>query len=281
MKKDNSLYLNLGCGSRYLPEWTNVDFVSTNEGVISHNLTLGIPFEDNSFDVVYHSHVLEHFPKNQAEIFISECYRVLKPNGIIRIAVPDLEQIARLYIQQLEMVKNDSTQINKANYDWSVIELYDQTVRENSGGEMAKFWSQSEIINDHWLIERLGGEYLNFKNGLKNSFNKQGNTAKSKFNLKKYFQFSNYRRRFLPYLIGEPKLFELLELARFRRGGEVHQWMYDSYSLGQILKNAGFKEVKKVDAFNSSIKDWTENQWLDVENGNVRKPDSLFMEAKK
>jgi hypothetical protein len=57
--------------------------------------------------------------------------------------------------------------------------------------------------------------------------------------------------------------------------------MYDSYSLSQILNNIGFKEINKVDAFQSNIENWEEYQWLDIENGNVRKPDSLFIEAKK
>jgi predicted SAM-dependent methyltransferase len=278
-------YLNLGCGTRYLPEWTNVDFVKTGEGVIAHNLTLGIPFPDNSFDVVYHSHVLEHFQKNQAETFISECYRVLKPDGIIRIAVPDLEQIARLYIQQLENAKNNPSPLNKTNYDWSVIEIYDQTVRNYSGGEMGKYWSQTDILNEDWIIQRMGSEFLSHRNSIKNrKSDTNSNSGKAKPTLtgwKKYFQLSAYQKQLLLWLSGEAKLFELLELARFRTGGEIHQWMYDSYSLGELLKSAGFKEIQKVDAFNSSIKDWSAHQWLDTEDGKVRKPDSLFMEAVK
>ena len=65
-------YLNLGCGSHYstATEWTNLDFTSLDNNVIAHNLLIGIPFEDNSFDLVYHSHVLEHFSKEDGETFI-------------------------------------------------------------------------------------------------------------------------------------------------------------------------------------------------------------------
>jgi hypothetical protein len=41
-------YLNLGCGDYYHPDWTNVDIISTGEGVIAHDLTQGIPFPDAS-----------------------------------------------------------------------------------------------------------------------------------------------------------------------------------------------------------------------------------------
>ena len=94
--------LNLGCGYRYHSDWTNINFVSTAENVIAHNLKDGIPFSDNSFDVVYHSHVLEHLSKSEAEPFLKECYRVIRPQGVLRVVVPDLEDIARMYLHSLE-----------------------------------------------------------------------------------------------------------------------------------------------------------------------------------
>ena len=62
-------YLNLGCGFTFNENWVNVDFISTGKDVIAHNLTKGIPFNDNSFKAAYHSHVLEHFMKADAENF--------------------------------------------------------------------------------------------------------------------------------------------------------------------------------------------------------------------
>ena len=95
-------YLNLGCGNKFHPAWTNVDVVARGNSVIGHDLRKGISFPDGKFDVVYHSHLLEHFPRAQALPFLRECYRVLKPGGIIRVAVPDLERIARVYLQAFE-----------------------------------------------------------------------------------------------------------------------------------------------------------------------------------
>lgn len=140
-------YLNLGCGYHYSKDevWTNLDFTSTGEHVIGHNLLNGIPFDDHSFDVVYHSHVLEHFSKSDAPAFLKECYRVLKPDAIIRIAIPDLEQIARLYLKYLELgIANPDDENIRANYDWLLIEMYDQTVRNHSGGEMGKYLFQDQ-----------------------------------------------------------------------------------------------------------------------------------------
>jgi len=48
-------FLNPGCGARICsdPRWVHVDFVSSHNRVIGHNLLEGIPFPDASFDVVY------------------------------------------------------------------------------------------------------------------------------------------------------------------------------------------------------------------------------------
>ena len=86
-------YLNLGCGSRYHPDWINIDIVPHGPEVIQHDLSRGIPLPDASCDVVYHTAVLEHMRRSDAAAFLAECYRVLKPGGIVRVGVPDLERI--------------------------------------------------------------------------------------------------------------------------------------------------------------------------------------------
>src|ERR1035437_720851 len=103
MVTDNTIQLlNLGCGKRFHPDWINIDFVSSSKDVIACNLLKGIPYESNTFAVVYHSHVLEHFPKNEVNNFIAECFRVLKKDGIIRIAVPDFEALVKEYLHIME-----------------------------------------------------------------------------------------------------------------------------------------------------------------------------------
>ncbi len=82
--------LNLGCGARFHQDWTNIDLFSRHPKVLSHNLKYPLPFPNESFDAVYHSHVLEHLPRHQAAPFVKECFRVLKHDGIIRVVVPNL-----------------------------------------------------------------------------------------------------------------------------------------------------------------------------------------------
>jgi predicted SAM-dependent methyltransferase len=125
--------LNLGCGEKYHPAWINIDFVSNDKNVIAHNLLKGIPFGDNEVDVVYHAHVLEHFSPEDGKNLVKECFRVLKPGGILRVGVPDLENIIREYIRNLEGAKNGDSEA-AARYEWIKLELLDQMVRHRRGG---------------------------------------------------------------------------------------------------------------------------------------------------
>src|SRR6185436_11986283 len=78
-------YLNLGCGDHFHEAWVNVDLSTKDDRVLRHDLTQPLPFADASFSVVYHSHVLEHFSREQGEQLMRECFRVLKPSGTIRV----------------------------------------------------------------------------------------------------------------------------------------------------------------------------------------------------
>jgi predicted SAM-dependent methyltransferase len=244
--------LNLGCGSSFHEKWTNIDFISNNENVKAHDLRNGIPFNENVFDAVYHSHLLEHFPKSEAPKFLEECFRVLIHGGIIRIAVPNLEEIANQYLINLNKAI-DGDKEAQARYDWIMLELLDQAVRNYSGGEMLEYWKQDPMPAENFVIERLGSEVKGFLNAVRNSNNgHDGNKDISAQNI-----------------------------GNFRLSGEIHQWMYDRFSLGRLLTNTGFKEVTVCKADESKIPNFN-SYLLDIESdGSVRKPDSLFMEAIK
>lgn len=261
-------------------EWKNLDFVSTGEGVVAHNLLQGIPFADNSFDLVYHSHVLEHFSKADGEKFISECLRVLKPTGVIRIAIPDLERIVRTYLKCLEDgLENPHDAIAKANYDWILLEMYDQTVRNHSGGNLAKYLFQDNMVNEQFVFNRIGDE----GRGIRNSFlkNKIKNPKQASGNVPLSGFKSRLKNKVKNYLLAKCGVdLKSNEIGEFRLGGEIHQWMYDRYSLSNLLRSFNADDIKIRDAFTSYIPNW-ESYKLDGNNPSVRKPDSLFVEAIK
>ena len=285
-------YLNLGCGQRYHPNWTNINFASTNEGVISHDLRQGIPFPDRSFDVVYHSHVLEHFSKPEASKFLKECSRVLRPQGILRVVVPDLEEITKAYLNTL---KYADTPEGSANHQWMIIELLDQMVRNYSGGLMGDYLRQENLPNCEFVIQRLGVEAKNIieprkklksdSDAIKPSEPILQSLSSEIFNswIKPFYRWIRYpsyrREKFLSWFLGVE--YEALQIGRFRQQGEVHKWMYDRFSLSKLLEEAGFTQIVQRSATESYVSHWVSYN-LDTEpDGSVYKPDSLFMEAIK
>jgi len=267
-------YLNVGCGSHYIKDtdWSNVDFTANDSYVIEHNLLKGIPFNDSSFDLVYHSHVLEHFSKSDGYNFLMECYRVLKPNGVIRIVIPNLENIVREYLKWIEFgLENQNDKSIQSNYDWIMLEMYDQTVRNSSGGEMGKYLLQDKLVNEDYIYDRIGEEGRMFR---LNNLNRNLSYIPRNIYIT---QFKNILKRIKKSIISKSSF---NEIGKFRSEGEVHQWMYDRYSLTIILRSLGFNEIQIIGAFDSYIKDW-ESFNLDGKNGIVRKPDSLFIEARK
>lgn len=268
--------LNVGCGERIHKDWVNLDFISTAEGVIAHNLLKGIPFADATFDVVYHSHVLEHFTKADGEKLIGECFRVLKPGGIIRIAVPNLEVIANNYVSFLNAAVSGEEHAQQ-KYDWTMMELYDQTVRQHGGGEMGAFIVQDVVPNEDFVRSRIGYFYDVIRSqrtpSVPTSF-----VGKLKQAIKKVPFIKN---SVVGIKSAVKKLFPRYYLGTFRLSGEVHLWMYDRLSLGRLLHNQGFKNPTVEMAATSHIKNWTSYNLDTQADGQVYKPDSLFMEAVK
>lgn len=271
-------YLNVGCGSKYHKLWVNVDMSSNSKDVISANLLKGIPFSDNEFDVVYHSQVLEHIPKEKAENFIKECYRVLKPNGIIRVVVPDLENIVDEYKKYLNKNLEEPTDLSIANYDWIMIEMFDQMVRNQSGGQFSEYFNRPEIINEKYVFERMGFSAKKIRN--------EYLSKDSKFirNFKMAFSSFNMFKKAIKY--GTNRIFQKTlqskasQIGNFRLGGEIHMWMYDRYSLSKLLLDCGFTDVSIKNPFESDIPNWKKYE-LDVKDDLVYDPKSLFMEARK
>lgn len=71
-----------------------------------------------------------------------------------------------------------------------------------------------------------------------------------------------------------------LREGSFRRSGEIHQWMYDRFSLGRLLRDAGFEGARICRAGESDIPGFAEYR-LEISGGRERKPDSLYIEARK
>ena len=88
--------LNLGCNTRIREGYVNVD-KDKYPGVDVVTDVSKLPFPDNYADEVYVSHILEHFPHTKTVDVLKEWHRILKPGGMLKIAVPDFARTIELY----------------------------------------------------------------------------------------------------------------------------------------------------------------------------------------
>jgi predicted SAM-dependent methyltransferase len=94
---ENRMKLHLGSGKRYIPGFVHVDAVDyphINHVTTIDNLSF-IP--DNSVELIYNCHVLEHFKRRELDRVLQEWRRVLKPAGVLRVSVPDFASICEIY----------------------------------------------------------------------------------------------------------------------------------------------------------------------------------------
>ncbi len=120
------LYLNIGCGLVAPLSWTNIDAswnarlarvpgirpllaalrlipseiarIPWPRNIIYHDVRRGLPYPDCVIAGVYSSHMIEHLRRDDGRRFIQECYRVLRPGGVIRLVTPDLAYLATRYV---------------------------------------------------------------------------------------------------------------------------------------------------------------------------------------
>ena len=97
-----------------------------------HDLQKGLPYANNSIDAVYHSHLLEHIDRTEVKVFLMEIFRVLKPNGVQRIVVPDLYFLCKSYVENYEKCINQNKLIKK--HDNYVAAILEQAVRKEASG---------------------------------------------------------------------------------------------------------------------------------------------------
>ena len=276
-----SKMLNIGCGGTYHPDWVNLDVAPADPNVLTVNINNGLPFPAESATACYSSHVLEHLDKAGARNLIAECSRVLIRGGVIRLVVPDLEAMAREYLRILDAVTSGDAS-RELDYDWIMLELYDQAVRNYSGGDMARFLADLSEKDRLFVRARIGVEAEGFwaaKRALPRAY--RLNTLVNKFRLGKLLKRLRQKLAgWLVYLVAGKAAYKNFKMGSFRASGEIHQWMYDRYSLKRMLENSGFVDVKICTANESRIPEYDKYS-LDVLSGIVRKPDSLYIEASK
>lgn len=93
--------INFGSGGEPLPGWINTD-VAWHAGCYL-DATVPWPVPDGSVAHVYADNVIEHLTLEQGRSMLRNCFRALEPGGVVRLATPDVEAVARQYIERGEL----------------------------------------------------------------------------------------------------------------------------------------------------------------------------------
>lgn len=88
------LWINLGARENCDPAtnyegWIGVDIEPKRAMCVQHDLREPIPLPDASVDRIVSEHCFEHIDRESARRLLDECYRLLRPGGLLRVSVPD------------------------------------------------------------------------------------------------------------------------------------------------------------------------------------------------
>ena len=273
MNQQGMYCLNIGCGDHYFNDWVNLD-IEQEANVQYCDINNKLPFGDNSFDLAYSSNVIEHLDRQCVVGFLSEVYRVLKPGGTVRILTPDFERMCREYLVNLEEWDKSGEEVCRLRYDWILLEIFDQMVRERPGGQMAEALRCGEVDREY-VLRRTGDELMGYFSEGNHKILAEKNKNEGGFSVGKWHGVARKCKNAIKELLNRKKAYAV-------RKGERHKWYYDRVSLRFLLQKAGFVGCAIVDYRISRICNWgsmnlDKSRFRDA----PRKPDSIIVEASK
>ena len=99
--------LEIGPGLERLPDFETLNIIDGKNVDYIHDILFQLPFKNESFDLIYASHVMEHIPWYLQKDVFDELYRILKPTGKLEIWVPDgLKIIKMAYDYEINNINN-------------------------------------------------------------------------------------------------------------------------------------------------------------------------------
>lgn len=129
MVEPDPLKIHIGCYHKKIYGFVNTDIrEDVHPDVVCDGLTLE-PFRNNSADLIYSSHCLEHWDRANGRKALQRWYEVLKPGGILRVAVPDFEKLAAHYLfyKDMKWISHSLNGSQKHPFDYHLA-MYDEAL---------------------------------------------------------------------------------------------------------------------------------------------------------
>ena len=166
--------LNIGCGPIKPEGWINIDN-SNRAKLASHlpwldkllvtfhvlkptefdgktrtvDVSSRLPFDDSSVDAVYSGELLEHLTREQGRCFLHECYRVLRPGGMLRVRVPDNYRFWKNYTLAFESIYQDGRKKWRDDHTRWIQMFFDDIC-------VHRPWFKSMTHYHKWMYDEVG-----------------------------------------------------------------------------------------------------------------------------
>ena len=265
-------------GLPHWKEWNNARYsllpYAPTRDVVTVDVRKRLSFPSATFDVVYACHVVEHLDPDEADRFVAEIYRILRPGGLFRVSVPNLEISCMEYLERLEAALAEPSDVNLKKYRWAVLDLIDQNARDRPGGIMFECLQQGDFDPDY-LKHRYGDVFSKYWSKFERS--KQESVRVSQSKLDRMTHHLKRPRQTLYALLR--KWFIFLKASDPRAIGETNGWMYDRLSIKRLMEGQNFVQVSKKAHDKSVIESWKRFRLDESDTGEFQK--SLYVEGRK
>ena len=149
--------LHVGCGTNLLEGWLNTDIIA-HGSIMALDASRTFPIDDSSLDFIFSEHMFEHLTYESGKMMLRECYRTLKPGGILRLTMPTLEFLINLY-------NEPEKELHQQYARWSLQQfapqMYADCIKRGNSLPMAmivnnfmRFWGH-QMIYDFPLLEAM------------------------------------------------------------------------------------------------------------------------------
>lgn len=155
--------LHVGCGTVRLPGWVNADGNAAVRPDLLWDARRPFPLPAQSCSLIYSEHFIEHLGYEDGVRFVTDCHRLLRPGGVLRLATPSLSRIVAKYSSddwrdqdwlrwpEYSFIQTKAQMLNIAMRWWGHEWLYDEEelrrcVTEAGFTDAAYFdWGQSNV----------------------------------------------------------------------------------------------------------------------------------------
>jgi predicted SAM-dependent methyltransferase len=156
LRQNNIRKLHIGCGYHIIDGWLNSDYQAVPKDILQLDATKTFPIPDNEFDYIFSEHMIEHISQPQGTWMLSECFRILRKHGTIRVSTPNLPFVLDLY-------QSHKTDLQKQYIKLSVDNFIDEETYGND---------ESFVINN--LFRAWGHQFIYDEQTLRTSLEKAG-----------------------------------------------------------------------------------------------------------